>query len=313
MPPTRGGRRSGTVSTFVDVKAEPYLKNETSEELALLSFRVEERSKAVWDSAVTGMDKHQFDLTLVCGPPRQQKVVQCHQSVLASSSEHLAALLQGRAVQIRDGSWVTHHATMVLPGVRVEDMVRLLCLLYNGFAQIKDSRQAKELKDLTKDLGLTVVKLNKKDKRISIVPGTAAVIDQSLAGRHFLGNEVISISLEEFVGQREDSDEDPDDPLPMSRLNGMRGSRRLGANVTSPSRRMKIELPTVPNFRAVVEEVHTCGICHGKTKEGKTDKEASNLSFKPTGLKRLLDHYAKHLYDEGLIQQQVPYGLQVQL
>ena len=48
-----------------------------------------------------------------------------------------------------------------------------------------------------------------------------------------------------------------------------------------------------------VEKVHTCLICNGRTEEGRTDKEASNLSFQPDKQKRLKEHYSKHLYKEG--------------
>ena len=53
-----------------------------------------------------------------------------------------------------------------------------------------------------------------------------------------------------------------------------------------------------------VEEIHTCVICHGKTAEGRIDREASNLSFGE--LKRLKEHYSKHFYTEGKVFKAYP-------
>ena len=53
-----------------------------------------------------------------------------------------------------------------------------------------------------------------------------------------------------------------------------------------------------------VEEIHTCLVCNGKTPDGRVDKEASNLSFRE--IKRLREHYSRHLYSEGKLFPHVP-------
>ena len=52
-----------------------------------------------------------------------------------------------------------------------------------------------------------------------------------------------------------------------------------------------------------VERVHVCLICNG-TKNGKYDREASNLSFSEP--RKLKEHYSKHFYDEGKIYEFFP-------
>ena len=64
----------------------------------------------------------------------------------------------------------------------------------------------------------------------------------------------------------------------------------------------KIQLKSTPLFS--VEIAHCCVICDGKDKEGKVDKEASNLSLSDP--KRLKEHYCRHFYNEGKLFDLLP-------
>ena len=64
----------------------------------------------------------------------------------------------------------------------------------------------------------------------------------------------------------------------------------------------KIHLKSTPLFS--VEIAHCCVICGGKDKDGKIDKEASNLSLSDP--KRLKEHYCRHFYTEGKLFDLLP-------
>ena len=64
----------------------------------------------------------------------------------------------------------------------------------------------------------------------------------------------------------------------------------------------KIQLKSTPLFS--VEIAHCCVICGGKDKDGKIDKEASNLSLSDP--KRLKEHYCRHFYTEGKLFDLLP-------
>ena len=64
----------------------------------------------------------------------------------------------------------------------------------------------------------------------------------------------------------------------------------------------KVQLKKPPLFS--VEIAHCCVICGGKDKEGKIDKEASNLSLSDP--KRLKEHYCRHFYNEGKLFDLLP-------
>ena len=64
----------------------------------------------------------------------------------------------------------------------------------------------------------------------------------------------------------------------------------------------KIQMKSTPLFS--VEIAHCCVICKGKDKDGKVDKDASNLSLSDP--KRLKEHYCRHFYTEGKLFELLP-------
>jgi len=123
------------------------------------------------------------------------------------------------------------------------------------------------------------------------------------------------------VSDMEDPSTDPDDP-PYTTKDPPRGKKRKEAPSSSALPVNKpascIPLPTrtfISNLTKktkiecgsgsyYVEEIHTCLVCNGKTPDGRVDKEASNLSFRE--IKRLREHYSRHLYSEGKIFKHAP-------
>jgi len=131
----------------------------------------------------------------------------------------------------------------------------------------------------------------------------------------------------------DDHNDDPDDPDPLAqtdedyRVDLMNGNRpdaskdRNPARRTSvvkrkpgPASRIRIEPITGDpvtkkvkiengNQKYNVEQIHNCVLCHGKLPDGKTDKEALNLSFRQ--MKKLKEHYSKCLYHEGKLKNYV--------
>ena len=99
----------------------------------------------------------------------------CHRAILASASSFLSGLLQGHKVrwshpqldhgeptkvETKEGSWIEVASAadlLVLDQVAAAHLQGLLCLLYNGFADVTlDS--AAELKDVWEHLGVDLVK-----------------------------------------------------------------------------------------------------------------------------------------------------------
>ena len=129
----------------------------------------EGRTRALW-TEVSSCPKQDFDLTLVC---LGGEALRCHRAVLASASNFLATLLQEPEVQTREG-WVRlpgQESTLVLdqvlpgsdppspstPQVKARDLRRLLCLLYNGYADVTLDAAA-QLKEVWKHLDINIVK-----------------------------------------------------------------------------------------------------------------------------------------------------------
>jgi len=122
----------------------------------------------------------------------------------------------------------------------------------------------------------------------------------------------------------EDPLSDPDDPSyePAEPVRPPRGRKRksthgaspipvrtFSSSIPLPTRTLSSHLPKKTKIECgsgsyYVEEIHTCLMCNGKTPDGRVDKEASNLSFRD--IKRLREHYSKHLYNEGKIFKHVP-------
>jgi len=139
----------------------------------------QERSRAVWNTVCTSDLK--FDLLVICDGGEQ---IWCHQAVLASGSQVLAELLEGQGVMTMDGCWRTEEVTMFMPGVKGRDLVRVLCVLYNGYAKVT-VKTAEELKKLWKQLGIDVVRLNNKEK-IEVV--NIEVLEDMKKNNYFTGD-----------------------------------------------------------------------------------------------------------------------------
>ena len=289
------------------------VKNE-SLGLTELPRKLGDRTKTLWTEVTSG-PQQDFDLTLVC---LGGEVLRCHRAVIASASSFLATLLQSPEVQTREG-WVRlqqgQEATLVLDQVRARDLRRLLCLLYNGYADVT-LEAAGQLKEVWKHLDINIVKL--QQPQIDVVDQKElAARPLARGGTHFtepstkqepcsLEEEVLGVKQEVEL---EDPDADPDDPvstpvMPVKKLRGPASKRKYvtDAELPSTTKRVRAGVGTY-----TVEEVHVCKMCHGKDPvTGKVDKEALNLSFRE--LKKLVGHYGKHLYDEGKVFKYVPLG-----
>jgi len=294
----------------------------------------EDKSKFLWQQ-VSRSSRSSFDLALVCCGG---EILECDSAVLASASSFLGSLLRGVQLQARDGSWLSlpdgnNGATLILDQVKAKDLRRLLCLLYNGYADVTLDAAA-DLKDVWKHLDIDIVKL--QQPLIDVVDHDDLVA-QSLRkdATHFLESSATKlepiVSLEEVVvpgklkmeGDLEDPDEDPDEPgmfagtgtgmitpQPVKKLRGPASKRKNSPLPIHPqvttlpggTKKMKAE----GGVTYTVEEVHICKLCHGRDKDGKVDKEALTLSFKE--MKKLVGHYGKHLYDEGKMFKYIPLG-----
>jgi len=310
------------------------------------------------------LDKPKFDLQVVC---EDRVDVWCHQAVLASASSGIAELLKGQGLLTREGGWKTGEVTIILPGVLSKDLRMVLCVLYNGFAQVT-VKAAEELKKVWKQLGIDIVRLNNKDKiqvvnienmvgmdknkyfTENIVTNPRSKVNNSDENR--VKVEMPRTTLEEAVmitplrvkkepsldqstyytpgtmnnsATLEDPLSDPDDPSynpsPVEPTRPARGRKRKStcapttvqtkttSSIPLPTRSFSSHLPKKTKIECgsgsyYVEEIHTCLLCNGKTPDGRVDKEASNLSFRE--IKRLREHYSKHLYNEGKIFKHVP-------
>lgn len=313
-----------------------------------------EKCKKVW-SLVSSMDAPHFDLQFICD---DRVEVWCHQSVVATASSGIAELLKWQGVMTCDGEWKSGEVTIILPGVHSKDLLRVLCILYNGYAKV-NVKAAEELKKVWKQLGIDIVRLNNKDKIEVVNLENMVGMEKS---KHFVEKSGTTVArpekriscntrervkvehkhgatLEETVARtpvrvkrdpsldgsvyftpavQEDPLSDPDDPPPKLAVNNVeqvkptRGRKRKYNTCSSglPVKTSSIPIPTktftsLPKKTKIecgsgsyyIEEIHTCLLCNGKTPDGRVDKEASNLSFRE--IKRLREHYSKHLYNEG--------------
>ena len=226
-----------------------------------------------------------------------------------------------------------------LTQVRARDLRRLLCLLYNGYADVT-LEAAAELKEVWKHLDINIVEYEPppaplltscprlKQPQIDVVDqADLAAKGLGKDGRHFTeplpAKQEQGVTLQETSPARvkqergremEDPDEDPDDPsfeptpLPVKKLRGPASKRKAlapdSATVSPLGAAKKVRAEGGGTY--FVEEVHVCKLCHGKDQNGKVDKDGLNLSFRE--LKKLVGHYGKHLYDEGKVFKYVPLG-----
>jgi len=311
-----------------------------------------EKCKKVW-SLVSSLDAPQFDLQFICD---DRVEVWCHQAVVASASSGIAELLKWQGLMSCDGEWKSGEVTIILPGVHSKDLLRVLCILYNGYAKV-NVKAAEELKRVWKQLGIDIVRLNNKEKIEVVNLENMVGMDKSM---HFVENSGTTVArlekrgncntrrvtldhkpsptLEEtveitpvrvkrdpsldrsvyFTPRVEDPLSDPDDPpvkpavsSNAEQVKPTRGRKRkypCGSGLTVKTSSIPVPTRTftsLPNKTKIecgsgsyyVEEIHTCLLCNGKTPDGRVDKEASNLSFRE--IKRLREHYSKHLYNEG--------------
>jgi len=298
-----------------------------------LNLTKEERSKFLWGQ-ISNTPKLKFNLTVVCEGGEK---LECHRAVLASASSFLAGLLQDTEVQTRDGTWIrlesSENKTLVLDQVQARDLRRLLCLLYNGYAEVTLDAAA-DLKEVWKHLDINIVKL--QQPQIDVVDQQdAEARGLTKDGRHFIEpkklkeeyyttlDETVMPRVKTEIGDLEDPDEDPDDPddpftyspARVKKLRGPASKRKTVPVLTTTNIQVAPKGPLSITSKKLktegggfysVEQVHVCKICHGRDKDGKVDKEGMNLSFKE--LKKLVGHYGKHLYDEGKVFKYVPLG-----
>jgi len=273
--------------------------------------------------AWAGVADSEFDLKVLC---KGGDLLLCHRAILASASSYLSVLLQGHKVQSKEGGWVEVASPvdlLILDELTASHLKDLLCLLYNGFADVTlDS--AAELKDTWEHLGVDIVKF--EQPQIDVVDsGTQAIQNlKRVASSHFFKLGSVNVKGE--------ADEDPVTTAPATLVEPpvkkMRGpasktikqaavKRKDATEVVDnqPKQDLAIATAGAKKVRAegggssyFVEKVHVCKICHGKDQNGKVDKEGLNLSFSPKELKKLVGHYGKHVYDEGRVFKHVPVG-----
>merc|ERR1719357_1778197 len=119
--------------------------------------------KKMW-SRVASFEVPGFDLNLVCSNGEN---IWCHQSVLAGASRWISKLLSSQLMFTHDGSLKIEEATLIFPEIEKIDLQRMLCVLYNGYANVTVNA-AEDLKRVWKHLGIDIVRLNNKE-RIEVV------------------------------------------------------------------------------------------------------------------------------------------------
>jgi len=269
--------------------------------------------------AWVGVAESKFDLKVLC---KGGEVLSCHRAILASASSFLSGLLQGHKVETKEGSWVEVASAadlLVLDQVAAAHLQGLLCLLYNGFADVTlDS--AAELKDVWEHLGVDLVKF--EQPQIDVVDsGTAAILNlKKVASSQFFNPtaEVVGNGAKSEDSLAQARPAPPVElPVPVKKVRGPASKtikqpavKRKEVNITTKQDQPSTGAPKKAKTESsyFVEKVHVCKICHGKDENGRVDKEALNLSFSPKDLKKLIGHYGKHVYDEGRVFKHVPTG-----
>jgi len=276
--------------------------------------------------AWAGVADSEFDLRVLC---KGGELLLCHRAILASASSFLKVLLQGHQVQIKEGIWVEIASSvdlLILDEVTACHLKGLLCLIYNGFADVTlDS--AAELKDVWEHLGVDVVKF--EQPQIDVVDNDTQTIQnlKRVASSHFFkpSPELGSVNVKSEAN--EDSVPEPATKVqpPVKKMRGPASKtikqaavKRKDAEVVDNQPKQDLIIAAAAGAKKTraegggsnyfVEKVHVCKICHGKDQNGKVDKEGLNLSFSPKELKKLVGHYGKHVYDEGRVFKHVPLG-----
>jgi len=211
------------------------------------TLTLKDRCMAVWSSIASS--HHKFDLLIICEDGSR---VRCHQAVLASASQRIGELLEGKGVMTMDGSWRTEEVTILMPDVQSRDLVRVLGVLYNGYTTVT-VRAAEELKKVWKHLGIDIVGLNNKEKievvNIENMKGMGVNIHFSENVKEDVAKvEQLNSSLEETVNitpvrarKYEDADQSTYfTPCNMSTLN-------TSNNLTSPSTSCHKSFSNTPN------------------------------------------------------------------
>ena len=311
---------------------------ELQERISSESFQAERRG-VVW--AETIRPEH-CDLSFIC---EDDVVVRGHQAVLAMASTHLHQVFTTSAVQTGGGDWLRSPDLEVsLAGVRSDVLCRILSLLYCGLMEVEGKTMLKEIRFVwNKILKIDLVKLNNREDIEVLTPGEGNSCQQYnyvqkniflvSSGDSEEENTVIEdppVSSETDVDKNrvehspsypenlktdmdsvtpEDDDGSYNIVVPPS-LSVKR--KRCGSfdqieivqksESQTPKKKMKTT-PTAASYS--VEEIHTCLICNGK-KDGKIDKQASELSFADSKIKKLKEHYSKHFYTEGRIVRAFP-------
>lgn len=302
--------------------------------ISSVSFQVE-RCGGVWVEVIR---PELLYLSFIC---EDEVRVRCHQAVLAMASTHLHQLFRTSAVKTGGAEWLRSTDLEVnLAGVKSDILCRILSLLYCGLMEVGGKTMLKEIRFVwNKILKIDVVKLNNKED-IQVLPpgeGKSSPEYNNVQNNMFLifngdpeENTIIEnppVASEPEVDTDKESNSDSERKPVLDSLTPENddGSYNI---VVLPSLDIKRKSsPTCESFAETaivqqsesqnpmkkrkttasysVEEIHTCLICNGK-KDGKIDRQASELSFADSKIKKLKEHYSKHFYTEGRIARAFP-------
>ena len=277
-----------------------------------------------------------FDLSFIC---EDEVRVRCHQAVLAMASTHLHQVFRTSAVKTGGGEWLRSTDLEVnLAGVRSDILFGILSLLYCGLMEVEGTTMLKEIRFVwNKILNIDRVKLNNKEDIKVLPPGVGKsspeynnvqknmflISNGDPEENTIIENPPVSSEPEVDTDRVEDPNSDSERKPVMDSLMPENDDGAYNIVVppslnikrkSSPTCESEIvqqsesEIPrkkmkTTASYS--VEEIHTCLICNGK-KDGKIDKQASELSFADSKIKKLKEHYSKHFYTEGRIVRAFP-------
>ena len=313
---------------------------EIQKRISSVSFQAERRG-GVWSEVIR---PDQLDVSFICEDAvrvRGHQAVLAMSSTHLHQVFRTSAVKTGGGDWLRSTD-----LEVSLPGVRSDILCRILSLLYCGLMEVKGKTMLKEIRFVwDKILKIDLVKLNNREDINVLPPGEGKssqeynnvqknmflISNRDPEEKTIFANPAVSSEPEVDQDVVEDSTSDTENIQPV--IESLMAENDDGAynivvppslNVkrkTSPtleildqseivqqseSRVPKKKLKTTTTAASYsVEEIHTCLICNGK-KDGKIDKEASELSFANSKIKKLKEHYSKHFYTEGRIVRAFP-------
>lgn len=253
----------------------------------------------------------QFDIQFVCS---DGVMVGCHQAVLCMASSWWAGLLRGRTGRTRTWEEMPRREReyVTLTGVPSGALTNVLNVLYQGCLNIgSNPEEVRGIKKAWRTMAIDIA--SEKDFCVSNNLNSDPKLDFMIAvkdnceliyecsEKEAVMNLKCEVSLEEAsttadaVVATEVVNITPVNNTEMKRKS--EAIETLSSTPTTTVKKSKSESGSALPYK--VEKVHTCLICNGRTEEGRMDKEASNLSFRPDKQKRLKEHYSKHFYKEG--------------